>query len=562
MNLFHYVRKVKEQYVGGLFLAAIAFFTYRGVFSTFFQQDEWGALGFIKTGGWGIVINGLSILQIFFAEGRIIGRIFYLIFFGIFQFNLTPIFFFALLCHACNAWLVYLIVRKLKTGALAGWAAAVFFVVNSLGNEAVTWAAAIFTVPATTLLIVSLYWYIDFLETNDVRTRNLSYIAGILSLFIKETGLFLFFLYPLLYCMWGKSRNIRGVLTANAPLVLYGGGLVIFRFSELVFAPSAAAGFVDSQIGGLIFPVLYHSIIYPLSGLSQLFIPASDIYAFVPRIVRSEYVHFVGTPLFDLVGQSAVADVISLLGTMFLLFAVGCMVLSEKQDARRARRTVSIGILLALLSFLPYTVLHRYFSYFSSRYYYAGVVGAAILFGYIVSWLYKRLPKAVGIVFIGIVGLYLSHHIQVIQKDLDLQIHYANERKTFLREMTRVHPVMGDRTVFYIHSDKKYLGEITYPFQSGLGYILEVWYYGSGKIPKTFMRDSFLWDLGAEGYRSTGVSGFGYFEHLDKLEGFVKEGKIIPDIVYGYVYNSQTHSMSDITLSVREQLATLSGALQ
>jgi len=560
--MFPYIKKIKEQHIVGLFLVVIAFFTYRGVFSTFFQQDEWATLGYIKTGGWGAVINNLSILQLLFAEGRILGRIFYLLFLGVFQFNLTPIFFFAISCHAVNAWLVYHLAKRLKGTKTACVAAAVFFAVNSLGNEAVTWAAAVFTVPATTLLLISLIWYIDFLETKDIRKRNYSFAAGILSLFIKETGLFLFIFYPLLYFLWGKSRKMNDVVRANAPLLLYGTGLIIFRITELFFVRVASAGFVDNQKGGFIFPIIYHCIMYPLTSLSQLFVPAADLYAFVPRIVRSEYIHFVGTGLFDLVGQSIVADLISLLGTILLLVFLACMLLKEKRNMRTAGRTVIVGILLVMLSFLPYAVLHRFFSYMSYRYYYVGVAGAALLFGYIVTWFYKRIPKVMRIVFFIIVCLYLLHHVQAIQKDLDLQIQYAGERKTFLQEIKRVHPTLQEKSIFYITSDKKYLGEITYPFQSGLGYILEVWYYDSGKVPKMFIQDNFLWDLGEEGYRSMGKSGFGYFEHLDKLGELVKEGKITPEIVYGYIYNSKTRKFSDVTGSVREQLATFSGTLK
>lgn len=534
--------------------------SYRGVFSTFYQQDEWQTFANYIIGG-PILPKYLSFLQIFFAEGRILSRLFYYVFLGIFQYSLTPVFIFAVVCHALNAWLIYRLVTKLKGGILAGVIAAVFFAVNSLGNQAVTWASAVTTVPAATMILISLYWYIDFLDTKNIRMRNLSFVLAIFSLFIKETGLFIFFFYPVLYFLWGKAKNGKDVIRANAPILVYGGILVVFRIAEFLIVPSAAAGFVENKSGGYIFSVIYHAIVYQLTSFSQLFVLASDLYAFVPHVIRSEYPYFITSPLFDLAGQSVVADLLSLLCTLFLLFFVGCMVLVEKQDTR-AKRIVSVGILLVILSFLPYAVLHRYFSYMSSRYYYVGAAGGAFLFGYIVDWIYKRIPRAMGIFVLIIVGLYLFRHTQAIQKDLDLQIQYANERKTFLREIKRVHPAMNDQTVFYITSDKKYLGEITYPFQNGLGFILEVWYFNSGKIPKRFIEDIFLWDLGEEGYRSAGASGFGYFEHLDKLGEFVKEGKITPDIVYGYVYNSSTRKFSDVTLTVRDQLSTLSGTLR
>ena len=336
--------------------------------------------------------------------------------------------------------------------------------------------------------------------------------------------------------------------------------MVIFRTVEIFLAPRPA-GFVDQQTGGFIFPVLYHSIVYPLTSFFQVFVPPLVTYAFVPLVVRSEYPYLLGTPLFDLAGQSAVADVVSLVGTIIFSAIIGFMVL-RKTETEGNKRLVFISILLFGLSFLPYAVLHRYFSYFSSRYYYVGVVGAAWLFGYAVSWLSKRLSFLPRVLLIIAVGLYLSYHVQAIRKDLVWQVAIASERKTFLKEVKRLHPNLQNQTVFYITSDKKYLGEITYPFQNGLGYILEVVYYDTGNIPKSFLASNFLWDLGSEGFRETGGSIFGYFEHLDKLGEAVKEGKVSLDIVYAYVYNSKTHTLSDLTLSVREQLATLSGRLR
>src|SRR3989344_1016716 len=87
-----------------LLLAIIVFVVYQGVFFTFYQQDEWQTLGHNIIEGWGILTKDLSIAQIFFAEGRILSRLFYFIFLGIYQYNVTPVFLFAIVSHALNAW--------------------------------------------------------------------------------------------------------------------------------------------------------------------------------------------------------------------------------------------------------------------------------------------------------------------------------------------------------------------------------------------------------------------------------------------------------------------------
>lgn len=545
-------------------LASIVFITYHGVFSTFFQQDEWQTTGYFIVKGIHFLYDtelGQNPLGLLLAEGRIFSGFMYFVLYSVKRFSVMPIFIFSLLFHSINAFLIYLTARKISRSFIVGFIASLFFAVNNVGSEAVTWAAAVGTIPATTLLVVSLFWYVDFLETDNKRKKIGAFITGILSLFFKETGLFIFLFYPLLYLFWRKSKGIKDILVTHAPLLLYGGVLVIFRIAKIFFMPVGYAGFVDNQKGEFIFSVLYQSIVYPLTSFIQVFIVPMDMYGFVPRVVRSMYPYFVGTPLFDLAGQSAVADAVSLVGTILVLAILSIMVFGKKEK-KINKRIVVLGFLFFFLSFLPYAVLHRFFSYFSSRYYYVGVVGAALLFGYAVSWISSRLSRLLRIIFFVAVGFYFLYHAEATQQDLRVQITRANERKTFLQEIKKVHPILQNRTVFYITSDKKYLGEITYPFQSGLGYILEVWYYDSGKIPKAFLHDNFLWDLGEEGYRSTGASSFGYFERLDKLGEFVKEGKITPDIVYGYVYNSQTHIFLDVTALVRQQLATLSGQLR
>ncbi|MBI5613786.1 hypothetical protein HY947_02590 [Candidatus Gottesmanbacteria bacterium] len=547
-----------------LFITFVVLATYHGVFFTFFQQDEWQNYGHHLLKGAGVLFDtdrGQNLLKLFFAEGRVLSEVMYLLLYGISRFSVVPIFIFSIFVQVINSYLVFILGKNISKSLFFGIIASLFFAVNSVSSQAVTWAAAVGTLPAATFLLFSLLLYVEYLEGGNTRKRNFSYFLGILSLFFKETGLFIFVLYPLLYLLWGKVKKIQDIFLVHAPLLLYGIALVLFRMYELLSAPKSAAGFVGPDSGGFILPMLYHSIVNPMISLIQMFIPPLDIYAFIPTIVRSEYRMLVGSPMFDLVGQSAVTDVVSLAGSMIVLFILGGMLLAEKNE-NYAKKTLTFGLLLFWLSFLPYAVLHKEFSYMSSRYYYVGAIGAAIVFGYLVDWFLCRV-HFIGKSFIfGLVGIFLVHQMQSIQNDIRPQIVLANERKNYLNEIKRVHPKLENKTIFYITSDKKFLGEITYPFQNGLGYILEVQYYNTGKIPRSFLATDFLWDLGSEGFRDENGSIFGYFEHLDLIGAAVKEGKISPQIVYSYIYNSKTHTMSDISLSVREQLATLSGSLQ
>lgn len=557
-------KNIKAHYMVFLSLATIVLITYHGVFSTFYQQDEWLALGHIFAKGFALLYDveaGQNVFRLFFAEGRTLSTFMYLFIYGIKYFSIVPISAFGLLVHTLNAFLVYILAKKISRNFWIGFLASVFFAVNSVGSEAITWAAAIGTLPATALLLCSLLLYLDFLETKSIRQRNYSFVVGILSLFFKETGLFIFVLYPCLYILWGKAKRLKDALIANGPLVLYGAAMVIFRILEIFFAPKAPARFLGGPTGGFVFPILYHIVSYPLISFFQMFVPAVDMYSFVPYVTRSEYAFLINSPLVDLVAQSTVADTVSLMGTIGLIGILVLMIFSDRKKGW-AQKFVFVGLLVVASSFLPYAVLQKPFSYFSSRYYYVGIVGAAIIFGYMISWLFQRLPKIGKLVLLFGVIIYLSHHVWAIREDINRQVSVATERKKFIAAIQRIHPNLTNKTVFYITSDKKYWGEITYPFQNGLGYILEVLYYNTGMIPKDFLASDFLWDLGSEGYHVSGEYGFGYFQQLDSVGKLVKEGSITPNFVYGYQYDSAARKMIDITDTVRAQLATFSGGLK
>lgn len=553
---------IKIHYLIFIFLAVIVLATYHGVFLTFYQQDEWQTLGHMITEGIGIITKSHPIV-ILLGELRPLSGLMYLVLLGFYKFTVIPAFVVAISFQIINAMLTYVLVEKISKNKMIALFAGLFFVTNSVSHQAVTWVSAIGTLPATTFILTAILSYLYYFDKEEKKYLMLGLVSTIVSLWFKGVGLFLFILLPVMFFIFNKSgftaRGLATVVKANALFLGVGIVMCAFRLGQFIFPSGPVAGYTYVAGNNTIMQtVIFRTILYPLTALFQLFTPPADVYATAEAVARLQYKFLIPSPIIGLVAQTVVADMIVAFGSFVVLGILGIVMYVNRDKTRN----ITFALVFLFLSMLPYLFLDRDGSYFSGRYYYVSVIPAAILFGYMVTWFYQRMPKAIRVLVLVIVGAYLLHHVQVIQKDLDIQIQYANERKTFLSEVKRVHPTMNDQTVFYITSDKKYLGEITYPFQSGLGYILETWYYDSGKIPKSFVSSNFLWDLGEEGYRSEGVSGFGYFEHLDILGEFVKEGKIPSDIVYGYVYNSNTHTLSDVTESVRGRLATFSGVFK
>lgn len=88
---------------------------------------------------------------------------------------------------------------------------------------------------------------------------------------------------------------------------------------------------------------------------------------------------------------------------------------------------------------------------------------------------------------------------------------------------------------------------------------MEVWYYDSGNIPKGFLEENFLWDLGSQGYRKAANGGFGYFQDLDKMVEAIKENNLSLNLVHAYFYDAQNKRITNNTGEIKRKVATFSG---
>lgn len=545
---------VKENLIYLLTFSLVALFTFWKLPQTFYQQDEWQTLGHNLVEGVGNITSNVSVIQLFFAEGRPLSGVLYLIFVGFFRFDLVPIAIFSITTHIFNSFLVFLLVKEILRKTSVAFLASLFFAVNSVSHQAVTWAAAVGTLPATSLILLSILSYFRFLEKEEKRWLNFSFGLAILSLFFKETGTFLFILLPIIFLLFFKKKTFEKFINIHLVLFIYGGLMIIFRIIELFFKTERVAGFVD---GGKNFigTTIFHLILYPLTSLFQVFVPPRNLYQLTPTLTKIQYKFLIGSPMINLVAQSIVADLVAIVGSMVILGLL-TLLISKSKDAI-TKRNILFALVFFFLSFLPYAVLHRESSYLSSRYFYVGAIGGGIIFGYAISFLIS-INKYLKWLILGLAAIYLYHHASIVRSDINYQVNLGNERRAILESIKKDYPEMGRDNIFFLTSDKAFYGEITNPFQNGLGYVLEVWYYDSGNIPKEFLEENFLWDLGSEGWRSIGERGFGYFQDLDKMVEAIKDNKLSLNIVHAYFYDAKNRQLINNTDEIRQKIATMS----
>lgn len=544
-----------------ILIIAAALFTFWDLPKTFYQQDEWQSLGHNLVQGLRPLFSSNPFLLLF-SELRPLSIVLYGVLLGFFKFTVVPTAIFAVTIHIVNAFLTFYLVKQITKKDLIALLAALFLVTNSVTHQAITWVSAVATLPAMTFILVSILTYLKFIEDGNRNKKYLliSVFSLIVSLYLKGVGLFLFILLPSMFFIYKSlpinKENIIKVLKINSPLVAFGFIMIGARLGQFFLRTGDVAGYVSVGGNSNIFQtVLLRTVLYPLTSLFQIFIPPMDFYSQMSQITTNQYKFLVGSPIRDLIAQSVASDMVSLLGAFLILVFVWVIVRRGKEKI--TQKNLAFALLFFFLSFITYIFLDRDSSYLSSRYFYVGAFAAGILFGYIVYFLISLSKYSKWIIF-PIVFLFLFHHANVVKGDIDHHVKLGNERKAVLDGIKELKPTLDKQTIFYVTSDKEYYGPVTNPFQNGLGYVLEVWYYDGGAIPKEFLSENFLWDLGSEGYRSSGDKGFGYFQDIDKMVAQMKKNKLKPDVVHAFFIKSKEQKIIDITKETRERISTIS----
>lgn len=548
--------KIRASFVAFIFIFSLLYFC--GLQQTFYQQDEWQTLGLNITNGVRPIFSQGATAALF-GETRPLSAIMYLVLLGYFQFTVTPAFIVAIVLHALNTFLVYDLILRLTGKKQIAWLAGLFFAVNSVASQAVTWVSAVGTLPATTFLVLSIRSYLLYFERPQNKYLLYGLLFAVISLLFKGVGMFLFILLPLMFVIYKRPsfrlRDSADLIRKNAVLFGVGAAMVLVRLSSL-FTASPAAGYTQAAGNSKIALTLaYRAVLYPLTALFQLFIPPLNLYEKTQMFARLQYMFLATSPVVDLVAQSVIADMFALVGSLGIIICLIALVFKARNG--KVTKNITFALSFLFLSMLPYFFLNRDGSYFSGRYYYVSVIPVSMIFGYILEFFINKRPwgRTFGIMFILVLCMT---HIHATWTGIAHQREMANYRKILLSGIKEDYPNPAKDSIFYVTSDRNFLGEITNPFQSGLGYVLEVWYYNSGNIPKSFITDNWLWDLGTEGYKKEGEYGFGYFQDMDKMAQVFRSGDVSPDIIRAYYFDTKAGIVRAVHAEVRSKMATFS----
>lgn len=532
-----------------LALLVIILVTYWGLDQTFYQQDEWQELGLILSGE--ITPNPFdrySFWQLLLGQGRPLSELFYYTIFRASPFSITPFAVFGIFFHWLNAILVFLLVQRLTRMAGVAAIAAIFFAVNAVAHESLTWVAAFGTLPATTLILLAILSYYQFIVSDKVKWFWLALLALFTSLLFKEIGIFLVVFLPAMFLVL-KKESLRQTLKVNAPLLLYGVLVAIYRIGSLL-ASDQAIGTLTTGASSNQWQPLVNGVLYPLLGTVEAFVPPPAIFGLAKPIASWLFPSITQLSQFDSIAYTEVAT-----SLMLVISGVSLWLLWRFFRSQKTWPTLILALLLIWSSFIPYIVVKAGSAYLDSRYYYIAGIGAGIILG-ILTWRVWQLGKVGKAVVAMVLITVLGYHGLTIRKFIAGQVALAKERRAILTTMKQFLPALGEKTVIYVAGDRDYhIPDHKLPFQQGIGYTLLVWYSDVGSVPKTLLGDRFLWEMGAQGYRETDEQGFGYFSRIDKLAESVREYKIPLENIFGFYWDSEKSELRPQTLEQLQEPA-------
>ena len=543
--MFSLFQKNKDLILPLLIITGGIVFLFKDLTKTFYQQDEWHGLGLVFSDGINSVLSGTSRpIDILFVKGRLLSNAIFYLFATFFPFQNTQMAYLAISLHITAAFLTFLLIKRLIGNIGISLLGAVFFAVNSVSHGGVTWAVvSISTVGSTILVLVSTFFFLNFIEANKSMWLILSGITLYLSLWFKETGLYLFIFFPVAALLF-KKYNFKSYISQFwlfiVPFLLIAG----YRVLELRLRTTDSNLYLTGANENFFLTILIRMILYPLTSLSLMFVPGGPFINFARDIMRVNYSYLWSATNNLLIAQSVILDLLAVVLTCFILLTIFVFLLKEKTENKKK---VIFWLAFTLLSFSPYVLLDKDFAYLESRYYYLPVVGGAV----ILSWLLARMRQILGnkpflFTILPLYLVFIFFHAQSVRTAIKAQIVLSDWRTSFIAQLKNQVPTLNNnKNVFYITSNQTYWTDSNkIPFQQGSGYTLMVLYYDSGKIPKELLKDGYLFEIGSQGYRESEGVGFGHFWDREALKEALKANNLPQGSVIELYYNSEKRSLS------------------
>ena len=567
--MYNYAMRSLRNFYLPLILFLIVILAYWNLPKTFFQQDEWLSFGkmifYETTGGVGNVL----LVPFLFGKGHFTPLSYYQLYleFKLFGLSFEPYVYVSIVTHIVNSLLLFYFVYLLLKNKFLAFCSALFFAVESISSQAVTWIGASPNTQGTVLfLLLSLIFIFKYLQNNQKRSYYIALVFFFVGLLFKETILFFFILVLLMWILFGQKKSRKNFVSFLKPLIILGFIYVLIRAS-LFFVSLAnivpSSKFLNQPFTfDIIRLILLPFKILPQSMFSQHYlIGLSDMATlfFYPQQAFGEIVN----PYFS---QTVVfGQVIPFLSIPILLIGFIAYKLLLKRKEVVFSRIIIFSLAFIMLSSLPLAFIlgdAGSLPIYESRHFHMAAIGVGIFLVVglyaVVNFFLKQSKYVYPILFV-ILAPILLMHLMLTRTEIDRLVRISIPRESILKSIITSYPKLPQKAVFYTESDTAYYGmpieEKMLPVQIGFGSMLLVWYQKNEKFPSClFDFDVQAYDMRYQGYKECSGRGFGYFRDYDKLVVAIKENNISANDIIAYSWKGKTEELKDITEQIRSKI--------
>lgn len=552
-----------------LILFLIIIFTFWDLPKTFFQQDEWLTFGrmilYEATGG----IENVLTYPFFGGKGHFTPLSYYQLYleFKLFGLSFEPIAYISIATHAVNSLLLFYFAYLLLRNKFLAFCSALFFAVESISSQAVTWvAASLSTQGAVLFFLLSLIFILKYFQNNRKSNYYMGLIFAFTGLLFKETILFFFILAPLMWTLFERKKSRKNFYSFLKPLIISGFVYVLMRIFLLFVSFVNVAQ--STKINSLPFTFdIVRLILLPFKMLPQSIFSQHYLIGLSDKATQYFYHQYVTdgsvNPYFS---QTVVfGQVIPYLSIPILLIGLIIYKLLLKRKEVLLSKIVVFSLAFIMLSSLPLGFIFGdtgSFPIYESRHLHGAAIGVVIFLVvslYAVVKFFLKRSKYIPFVFFVMLTPILLTHLILTRMEIDRLVRISVPRESILKSIITSYPRLPQKVMFYTMSDTAYYGmpieEKALPAQINFGLILLVWYQKNENFPPClFDFNPQTFHMLAQRYIECDGRGFGYFRDYDKLINAIKENNIPLDNVIAYSWSGKTENLEDITNQVRAKI--------
>ncbi len=519
---------MKKYWSDGIAIAVLAFitsFVYKWVPQTYFQQDEWYSISqalLVKKDPSIIfhIISGVHFTPV--------AQLWFDVQYYQFGLNSTGYGLVSVLSHITVLVLAYILLRTFSVRILPAFFGIVFFALNPVSSQVVTWysASVIGGPPVIFFLSASIIWIRN-------RKKNVPFYNTVSSL--------LFF-----FALLGKEDIITGfivifilsIFVIRKRIISYKPVIIPFVLWLIVYICAWAFG-VNEQV------TQHHkSISDSLSYVALIPVWMSNIFM-THDTLRSALQSLFGqyAMYFSFINDDRLLKAISLaIGGLFYISYFVTLVI-RKQKAMN----VLLFPALLVLSMLPYFL--SFSNGLESRHYYLPVLITGNGIAWYLNWLLKKKYTSVLKFSLLMLTLLICVYGLSDQPNSDY-IATQVKRRVIVTEMRKITKPSTKTVVYYIENGAGF------PFQSGPGQMLLTLQgmHDSAFLP--YMRTYFLWGMFEEGYKKIGQKGFGYYFDVNKLSNAYHKGVFDRSSIRAFSYDKNHLEFHNITTRIVQELQT------